>query len=336
MSLLSAAHGVSSTILSNLFICLPYPNGDLRGQTIIVSGSNTGLGFEASRHLARLGVEKLIMAVRNLQKGEKARREILDSTGRDERSIEVWPLDMDSYDSVKSFAARAASLPRLDAVLANAGICTTIWSVTEDNEKTITTNVVSTFLLCLLLLPKLRESGEKFGIAPRFVIVNSAVHYWAPLKELDPDRGEIFARLNDPQTADMAGRYPVSKLLVLYGVRELAARLTASKKKPLVIINTPNPSYCKSQLIRDPGVATSFGMRVAEKVLARSTEMGSRALVHGLLSGPESHGQYLTNCHVQTPASTVTNTMGNRIQKKFFTELMEKLERIVPGISSNI
>lgn len=299
MSLISVAHGLTSTILSNFFIHLPYPNANLQGQTIIVTGSNTGLGFEASRHLVRLGVGKLIMAVRNMQKGEAARRELLASEKIGDSSIEVWLLDMDSYSSVKEFASRASNLPRLDVVLANAGVCTSIFSVTEDNERTITTNVVSTFLLVLLLLPKLRQSAEQFGIVPRIVIPNSALHYLAPVKELNVNGGGLFANLNNKNTADMTSRYPVSKLLVVYVVRELSDRLRNSKK-PLVIINTPNPSYCKSQLLRDPGLSTSFLVKMGERVFARSTEAGSRALVHGILSGPESHGQYMTNCHIQT------------------------------------
>jgi NAD(P)-dependent dehydrogenase (short-subunit alcohol dehydrogenase family) len=218
MSLSSAAHGASSTIFSNLFIRLPYPEGSLRQQVIIVTGSNTGLGLEASRHFVRLGVEKLIMGVRNLQKGENAKRDILNSSKRDESCIEVWPIDMDSYDSVKKFASRVANLPRLDAVLANAGIYTSIFNSAEGDEKTITTNVTSTFLLAMLILPKLRQSAEHFGIVPRFVIPNSALHYLAPLKELEVKEGEIFAKLNDPKTANMAGRYSLSNLLVLYAV----------------------------------------------------------------------------------------------------------------------
>lgn len=295
MSLSSAAHGISSTVLSNLFVRLPSPEGDLRQQTMIVTGSNTGLGLEACRHLVRLGIDKLIMGVRNLEKGKNAKSEILASTKRAESCIEVWPLDMDNYDSVKKFAARVATLPRLDAVLANAGICTYVFSVAEDNEKTITTNVVSTFLLFMLTLPKLRQSAEQFGIVPRFVIPNSALHYLAPLKELDVNEGEIFTTLNDPKTADMGSRYPVSKLLAVYAVRELADRLRSSQRR-LVIINTPNPSFCKSGLLRE---MDNLGTRIFATLLARSTEMGSRALVHGIMSGVESHGQYLTNCHVQ-------------------------------------
>lgn len=297
MSLASVAHGLFSTIFSNLFITLPYPEADLHGQTIIVSGSNTGLGFEACLHLSRLGAEKLIMAVRTLAKGEAAKEKILKATGREEGSIEVWQLDMDSYDSVKQFSARVTStLPRVDAVLANAGVAfSDAFKLSEDNEKNVNVNVVSNFLLLLLLLPKLRESASTFNITPRFTIVNSALHYVAPLKELDPDQpSSIFDRLNNQSTSNMGSRYALSKLLVVYAVREFTEQ-TKDSKKPSVIVNTPNPSFCKSGLIKTTG-----GAKLFEKLLARSTEMGSRALVHGVISGPETHGQYLTNCHNQT------------------------------------
>ena len=294
MPFLSSLEGVSSTVFSNIFIQLPKPEGNLNGQTIIVSGSNQGLGLEASRHLLRLGVEKLIMAVRDMKKGQAARQELLKSTGREESSIEVWKLDMDQYTSVEEFAACAETLPRLDAVLANAGLATETFSLSEENERTITVNVVSTFLLIALLIPKLRESALAFNITPRVTIPNSALHYIAPLDELEPKNGGIFDSLNNKKTANMPARYPLSKLLVLFGVRALAGRL-AQNRGPLIIINTPNPSFCKSQLARE---TDNIGLRVGEKLLARSTEEGSRALLHGILADAQSHGQYLTNCRV--------------------------------------
>lgn len=294
-SIVTALHGMASTIFSNLFIKLPYPETEtnLSEHVVVVTGSNTGLGLEASRHLLRLGVGKLIMAVRNLEKGDAARKELLESTKREPASVEVWELDMSSYVSVKSFAQRATKdLPRLNAVLANAGIFTFAFDVAEENEKTVTVNVVSTFLLLLLLLPKLREAPS----TARFVIPNSAMHYWAPIKELVAKPGEtsIFSRLNDPKRADMS-RYQVTKLLVLYAMRELTERMRGSEKGA-VVVNSPNPSYCKSGLVRE---VEGIMMRIPEKLLARSTEMGSRALVHGVITWDETHGQYLTNCHVQ-------------------------------------
>lgn len=299
MSVLSAIQGTSSVLYGNLFVKLPVPTGssELAAHTYIVTGANSGLGYEACLHLSRLAVGKLIMAVRTPSKGEEARSTILKQTGQPDSSIEVWTIDMDSHDSVKGFASRASQLPRLDGVLANAGIMTTHFSLSENNEATLNVNVISTALLHLLLLPKMRESAQRTGRPCRFVIPNSALHHMAPLAELDPEKPGIIPRLNDPDKADMQGRYPLSKLLIVYLVRELAARGSASGKGGF-IINTPNPSFCKSNLARES--AGSRGFRAFESMLARSTEEGSRVLVHGLLSGEESNGQYLSNCKVET------------------------------------
>ncbi|CAI7666699.1 unnamed protein product [Penicillium pancosmium] len=326
MAVLSTIEGLSSSMASCMFVKLPIPEGDLSQQTIIVTGSNQGLGFEASRHFLRLGVYRLIMAVRNMKKGEAARLELLKLTGRDASTIEVWELDMDSYSSVKNFAARAKTLSRLDALLANAGLATETFEMVEDNERTITVNVVSTFLLVILLIPKLRESAQIYSTNTRISIVNSALHYIAPLSEIEGDSEAIFSRLNDEKTAQMSLRYPLSKLLVLFGVRALAERL--SKEEPLVILNAPNPSWCKSQLMREN---ESFGARVGERFIARSTEMGSRALVHGILAGRESSGQYIDNCHIKPPSYIVTNQHGINIERAFFNELIGKIEKISPG-----
>jgi NAD(P)-dependent dehydrogenase (short-subunit alcohol dehydrogenase family) len=292
---MSALHGVASVIYGRVFVTLPVPSTstDLSNQIMIVTGSNTGLGFESTRHLSRLGVGKIIMAVRTISKGEAAKKEILKSTGKTDSSIEVWPIDMDSHDSVKAFAERASQLPRLDGVLANAGIMITQFSLSEKSEKTLNVNVINTFLLFFLLLPAMRQSEQQTGNACRFVIPNSALHYIAPLNELNANN--IFDRLNDEKQAAMGGRYPLSKLLALYATREIANR-TKSSNKGKFIINTPNPSYCKSDLGKENA---SAGSNVAEKILARSTEEGSRTLVHGLLTDEASNGQYLTNCHVQ-------------------------------------
>ncbi|KAH8882935.1 putative short-chain dehydrogenase [Thozetella sp. PMI_491] len=295
MSARSAAKGVSD-VIGGRFITLPIPQGDFSGRTVIVTGSNQGLGFEASKHLVRLGVERLIMGVRTISKGEAAREELLKSAGtKTPPIIEVWQIDMEDYESVKSFAARAAGLPRLDALLANAGLASSTFTKVAGHERNLTVNVVSTFLLCLLLVPKMRESAAATGVTPRVSIPNSALHYTAPIKELDPST-EIFATLDNPDKANMGARYPLSKLLVIYIIRELVKRLEQTKA-PTVIFNTPNPSYCKSQLMRE--TPASLGVRVFEKLLARETEEGSRTLVDGLSKGEESNGQYLNNCHVQ-------------------------------------
>ena len=190
-------------VLTQLFTRLPYPTNDHSGQTIIVTGSNVGLGFEASRHFTRLNAEKVILAVRSLEKGQKAKESIEESTQR-HGVVEVWQLDLSSYESVKQFANRAEGLKRLDVLVENAGIAKNQYSVLEDNEAQITVNVVSTFLLGLLLLPKLRESGSKYNFTPHLSIVSSEVHGWTELTEKHAP--EIFKELNDKEKADMEQR----------------------------------------------------------------------------------------------------------------------------------
>ena len=349
---MSALYGVGSLIHGRVFVTLPVPTADkdLHQQTIIVTGANTGLGYEASLHLAHLGVGRLIMAVRTQFKGEEARRRILKAVKCPESSIEVWTIDMDNHISVKAFATRASQLQRLDGVLANAGIMTTKFDVSEGNERTLNVNVINTILLYLLLLPKMRDSGHKTNHACRFVIPNSGLHYMAPTAELDPTSQNIIDRLNDPKRADMVGRYPLTKLLIVFAVRELADR-SATQGITGCVINTPNPSFCKSNLAAES--QDSQGYRIFERLMARSTEEGSRALVNGLLASPETNGQYLNNCHIaryvslisaqklfcllsRSPANSVTSKKGCLIQKKFVNELLERLETVEPGITKNI
>lgn len=188
---------------SQFFVKPTYPTQDCAGKTFIVTGANTGLGLEAARHFTRLNAQKVILAVRTVSKGEAAKRDIEDSTKRS-GVVEVWPLDLASYDSVKAFARRAEGLERVDAVVENAGVSTDKFVLMEDNESTITTNVVSTFLLALLLLPKLRESAQKFGIEPHLTVVTSELH--ANAKFVEKKGENIFQTLNNKETANMPDR----------------------------------------------------------------------------------------------------------------------------------
>jgi NAD(P)-dependent dehydrogenase (short-subunit alcohol dehydrogenase family) len=66
----------SELIKSQLFITPPYPTCSFQGQTVIVTGSNQGLGFEALKHIVRLNCTKAIMAVRSLENGKAAKQTI--------------------------------------------------------------------------------------------------------------------------------------------------------------------------------------------------------------------------------------------------------------------
>src|SRR5690349_351610 len=104
-------------LYSQLFVTPAYPTKSFANQTVIITGANTGLGKEAARHITRLEASKVIIACRNVKAGEEAKRDILSTTQANASVIEVWQLDLASYDSVKAFADRASKLTRLDALV---------------------------------------------------------------------------------------------------------------------------------------------------------------------------------------------------------------------------
>lgn len=201
MGILNSA--IINDITSQIGTRPPYPNTDFSGKTVIVTGTNVGLGKEAVRHFVRLNAEKVIGAVRSISRGEAAKEEIEAETGR-RGVIELMECDLSSYASVKAFASNVAKLDRLDAVVLNAGIATEKFEVLEDNESTITVNVVSTTLLVLLLLPTLRAFAVKWDTVPVLTVVGSGVHIYTKFPERKTPNS--LATLNNPGTAVMTDR----------------------------------------------------------------------------------------------------------------------------------
>jgi NAD(P)-dependent dehydrogenase (short-subunit alcohol dehydrogenase family) len=193
-------------LYSQLFERIPAPTGNFSGQTIIVTGSNTGLGLEAARHLLLLKASKVILAVRCLSKGEAAAEELLKSTGATKNTVEVWPLDLSLYSSVRELCDRASRLERLDAVILNAGMLTQQWTMVNGMEAHIAVNVVHTTLLGLLVLPKLRASAKTHNFRGRIGFVTSDAHYVAQVNEASAP-GSLFDALTNKDIALMEDRY---------------------------------------------------------------------------------------------------------------------------------
>lgn len=293
-----------------------------------MTGSNVGLGKEAARHFARLGACKIILAVRNSKAGEEAKKDIETSTKCGADILEVWTLDLLSYESCKSFADRASKLPRLDVLLENAGVAGYKWSLAGGHERMVAVNVISTFYLAMLMLPKLKSSAKEFSIKPRLAIVSSDTH--ARTKFPEWKEPNTFHALDDESKARMGERYPTSKLLEILVIRQIASKLEGSG----VIINMLNPGLCHSELARDGGLFLTF----MKFLLARTTEVGSRTLVAAAVAGPESHGKYMTDAQINDDALSdfVKSADGKEASKKVWKELSEILESIQPGVTSSL
>ncbi|KAI1816348.1 NAD(P)-binding protein [Poronia punctata] len=310
---------------------LPYPNTSCSGQTIVITGSNTGLGKEAARHYARLGAKKLILAVRNVEKGEAAKQDIV-TTAAPDVDIQVWEVDMAQPSSMKAFAARLSrELDRVDIFHANAGLVSATYKAVHDfgteMEMNIAINYVATHLLVGLVLPKLKATAREYGIRPRLVITSSGAHRRMQFRQ--KSESNILEAVNKYTAENTQEQYPLSKLLGIFAIRSMAEE---HPDYP-VIINAVDPGLCYSDLAREAKGWERVAFEVVRKILARTTEQGSRTLISAGIAGPESHGKYLDNCKVGEPSDVVTKNPD--VGRRLWRELMVKLEDIEPGVTSN-
>ncbi|KAL2152507.1 hypothetical protein VTH82DRAFT_5691 [Thermothelomyces myriococcoides] len=313
---------------------LPVPTKSCAGRTVIVTGANGGLGLEAARYFARLGAARLILACRSTERGEAAKAEI-ESSVSTSTVVEVWPLDLCSFDSVRAFCRRAESeLERLDVLLENAAmLAITHGGMAEGYEVQVTTNVLSTFLMVLMLLPLMKRTAATFNVEPVVTLVGSEGHFWTRFVEKDQPR--IFEAFR-PGGA-MQERYMTTKLLDILIMRELAAQLDAANAGTSpVVVNAANPGLCKSSLFRNVFLIGQFFLAIVTFVIGHTSEQGARALLAAATGGRETHGKYVDCGKVDDPSPFVMSKKGEVAQKRVWDELMEILDGIEPGVSANV
>ncbi len=270
---------------------------DLGGKTAIVTGSNCGVGLETSRQLLNLGISKLILAVRNEEKGKAAAGEL--SAGREDLppdTIEVWKLDLSVYDSVVAFVERVAkTLTRLDIVVLNAGLCPAkrVVNASTGHDEIIQVNYLSTALLTILLLPIAKAVRENQPRPTRITLTLSEVGAWArfPVGKEVP----ILVALDAPGKAadNTVDRMFVSKLLGQYFISKLSSLVPAS----VAVINSVSPgSIYDSQFNRDINKtpAGAFMKKILRRV-GNSSAVGARMITDAAVRhGEETHGQLLS------------------------------------------
>jgi NAD(P)-dependent dehydrogenase (short-subunit alcohol dehydrogenase family) len=322
--------------LRGQFSTPPVPKVDLTDRTILVTGANSGLGYDAAKLLIELRCSTVVIATRDSAKGQKTKN-LLEEYGKSiarRPTIIAFELELASFKSVVSFSERCKDLPRLDAVILNAGVDRTEFQLLEGYESTITINVISTFFLATLLIPTLRLTAQKYKVTPNIAITGSAVHFWVKnYKVLTMlPKGMILESLSDAKTADMSvQRYHLSKLIVMLLVKYLATRL--AQGQPSVVMNNVAPGYCVTNLFRE---ASSIGVTASLKILGRPSEHGARTLVHGAVAGTETNGQYLSECVVKNASAFVKSEEGDRTAEKIWGELSAIYETIKPGCTKEL
>ncbi|WXC58135.1 hypothetical protein SNK03_004033 [Fusarium graminearum] len=313
----------------------------LEGKTGIVTGASSGIGLETSRQLLDLGISKLILAVRNLEKGNAAAEDL--AKGRNpplkEGTIEVWKLDLDFYDSITAFAEKAKSLTRLDMVLMNAGLCPAKRVVNEQtkHDEIIQVNYLSTALLTLLLLPVIKATRLNQPGPTRVTFTSSEVAAWSKFK-YDNGMNIIKTLDSSEKGSDTLSQMFNSKLLGQFFIAELAKRVPSS----LAIINGASPgSIHDSQFNREIDQTFSGAMvKRVMKHIANTSANGARMMTDAIVKhGEETHGQFLSFQKLVPMAPIIYTDTGKKCSEQLWKETMEELafvqpERLIESVSA--
>jgi len=316
--------GVLHNVRRQLFQSVPpIPSDiDLVGKTALVTGSNVGLGLECVRHFLRLRASHLIMAVRSLQKGESAALELRAEFP--DAKIDVWQLDMASLRSVQAFATRCdQELEQLHVAVLNAGLGMSKFVRVEEGRKretTIQVNYLSTALLAILLIPKMKPSSSS-PEPGRLTIITSDTALGVKLE--DPGEGGLLDSLDRPEKFDSFGQYSKSKLLTTMFTARLAKAVNANE----VIINCCNPGAVKGTAFLNAADSWVIKLifRLVFSILGRTAVDGAREYVHSsLVLGSESHGSF-TDWLIRSWPVMMYTDYGRRMSDKLWNETMEEL-----------
>ncbi len=233
---------------------------DQTGRLAIVTGSNTGLGFDTARVLAARGA-KVVLAVRDTAKGESAAARISGLVPRADLSVQK--LDLGSLASVREAAAEMAeAYPRIDLLINNAGVMYPPKSTTKDGfELQFGTNHLGHFALTGLLLKNLLPVDGS-----RVVVVASIAHNIRAKIDFDDLQWER-------RSYDRVAAYGQSKLANLMFAYDLQRRLAAAKAKTIAV--AAHPGVAATELMRHTPGANLPGVDWLSSKLLNSPEMGA-------------------------------------------------------------
>jgi NAD(P)-dependent dehydrogenase (short-subunit alcohol dehydrogenase family) len=205
---------------------------DQNGKLFLVTGANSGLGYEVSRALARKGA-RVVMACRSLEKGEAAAASIRDEGPKGE--VRVMELDLADLGSVRRFAGEfRAAYPRLEVLVNNGGVMATPYTRTADGfELQFGTNHLGHFALTGLLLDILRAT-----LGSRVVTVSSYAHWFGIINLRDLNAEKFYYRW-------MA--YTQSKLANLLFAYELQRRLSRAGADTISLAAHPGSTVTQLQ-----------------------------------------------------------------------------------------
>lgn len=230
---------------------------DQSGKTFVVTGANSGLGFEITRVLAARGA-RVVMACRSKPNADEAIGRIRDLTPV--ADLEFLAYDQSDLDSIRAAAEKLSAGPMIDVLINNAGVMAFKHSRTQQGfEHHFGTNHLGTFAFTSLLLRKLAEAP-----APRVVITGSASHRTGVID---------FDDLNAEKGYGHSSRYANSKLANMLFLFELDQRLRAAGS-PLLAVGC-HPGLAITSLGREQRLLRSIVVPLAKLLRFNTAAMGA-------------------------------------------------------------
>ncbi|HEY9134423.1 MAG TPA: SDR family oxidoreductase, partial [Pseudomonadales bacterium] len=246
----------------------------MTGKICLVTGANSGIGFETAKALAKMGAH-VVMACRNEAKARVAQQDIIKASKNPD--VDLLIVDMSSLDSVRELAQTIKkNYQRLDVLINNAGVMLSKRQLSADGyEMQYAVHHLGPFLLTHLLLDLLKASASSSSSA-RIINVSSKLHSMANIE---------FDNLQAEKKFGLLKAYGMSKLALLMFTYSLAERLKGSG----VTVNALHPGVIGSNLGGIPGFI---------KIFMKSPKRGAETSVF-LASSPSVEnvsGKYFSNC----------------------------------------
>jgi NAD(P)-dependent dehydrogenase (short-subunit alcohol dehydrogenase family) len=249
---------------------------DQTGRVAIVTGSNTGLGYETALVLADRGAH-VVLAVRDVEKGNAAAARLVGRVPR--AAVTVQPLDVGSLQSIRTTAAEIKSAyPRIDLLINNAGVMYPPKQLTKDGfELQFGTNHLGAFALTGLLLENMLsvDGSRVVAIASVAHRIQAAIH---------------FDDLQWERSYNRVAAYGQSKLSNLLFTYELQRRL-AAKDEPTIAV-AAHPGLSNTELMRHVPGSGLPGFRQVFGLVTNSPEIGALATLRAATDPDVIGGQY--------------------------------------------
>ncbi|KAH8896844.1 NAD(P)-binding protein [Thozetella sp. PMI_491] len=302
------------------------------GKTVLVIGANSGLGHAAATKYAALGASHLILGVRTVEKGERAKEDIARTTGCSPDIFTIQTLDLASFASVRAFCERIiAQVSALHILQLTGGVMAPAYVRTGDGyESTVEVNVLSPALIALLLIPKMRATGPPpDGTLPHISFLNSVAHLEVKASDVPPGQS-LIQRLNDESHFHMVNHYFPSKLAAWFAIRGIAERCkNPDTGAPDIVVNGTCSGVCKTNMITDPQRGFLFAVRamlyLQYALVGRTAEQGARTLVGATGLGPESHGKFWINDQYMGPSELESSARGDELYQETWDEILSIL-----------